>query len=105
MDWIESTSGVAHDPPSTVTIGGIAGLETTLSPGWDPSACAGTATWDLDERTKPQDRENEAMRIAAIALGDRTLLVVTHVPRAVLLTDFASKADLLIDTLDLSPTN
>lgn len=103
IDWIESSSGVPHDPPRAVTIAGIAGLETTLSPGVGSlTGCGGTAILsDLGAERTLRIGENEAMRIAAIPVGDRTLLVVTHVPHAVLLTGFASKADQLIDTLDL----
>jgi hypothetical protein len=107
MDWIESTSGVPHDPPKPVTIGGISGLETTLSPGVGSlQACAGTAyLGDLTSGRSLKIAENEATRIAAIVLGDRTILVVTDVPRAALFADFASKADQLIDTFDFAPTN
>ena len=103
MDWIDASSGVPHDPPRAVTIDGIAGLETTVSPGVGSlTGCAGTAVLsDLGAGRTLRVGENEAMRIAAIPVGDRTLLVATHVPRAVLLTGFASNADQLIDTLDV----
>ena len=106
MDWIDSSSGLPHDPPSPVTIGGIAGLETTVSPGVGSlGACGGVAV--LSNLGSGQDLrvgENEAVRLAAIPVGDKTVVIATHVPRAVLLGDFDAKADQLIQTIAFQPT-
>ena len=101
MDWIESDTGVAHDPPAPVTIGGRAGLETTLSPGIGSLAtCGGVATiTDLGGGHHLQVRENESLRLAAIVVGDRTIIIATQVPKAVQMTEFSAKADALIATM------
>jgi hypothetical protein len=102
MDWIESDSGVPHSPPSQVTIDGHPGFVTTLSPGVGSlQPCGGVAF--LSDLGTPgrslQIRENEGMRVAAIVVGDRTVVVVTDVPRAAMLGDFATTADGVIATL------
>ena len=102
MDWIESDSGVAHSPPSPATIGGHRGLETTLSPGIDSlAACAGVAF--LSDLGTPADglriRENEAMRLAVIVVGDRTLVVAVQASRAASLGDLAATADGIVTTV------
>jgi hypothetical protein len=102
MDWIDSGSGVPHSPPSPVTIAGHAGLVTTLSAGVGSLQPCGGVAYLSDLGTpgrRLQIRENEAMRVAAIVVGDRTVVVVTHVSRAVLLGDFATTADGVIGTL------
>ncbi len=105
MDWIDSSSGLPHDPPSPVTIGGIAGLETTVSPGVGSlGSCGGVAI--LSNLGSGQDLrigENEAVRLAAIPVGDTTVVIATRVPRAVLLSDFQSKADQLIQSIAFRP--
>jgi hypothetical protein len=102
MDWIENSSGLPHSPPVPVTIDGRAGLETDISPGVGSLASCGgigfLAKLGPDDQTL-QLRENEALRIAAIVVGDRTVIVATHVPRAVLLENFASAVEPLLGSL------
>jgi hypothetical protein len=102
MDWIETGSGIPHSPPAPVTIDGHAGLETDVSPGVGSlEACGGIgflATLGSDDRTV-RIAENEATRLAAVEVGDRTLVVATHVPRAVLLGSFASDVAPVIGSL------
>jgi hypothetical protein len=102
MDWIESSSGVPHSPPTPIVIGGHAGLVTDLSPGVGSLAsCGGVA--HLSDLGVPghdlQIHENEAVRLAAVTVGDRTVVVLLDVPRAVLLTDFASMTDDMIGSI------
>ena len=102
MDWIESGSGIPHSPPAPVTIDGHVGLETDVSPGVGSlDACGGIAflaKLGSDDQTL-RIHENEAMRIAAIEVGDQTINVSTHVPRAILLGTFASATEPVIGSL------
>lgn len=102
MDWVENGSGIPHSPPAPVTIDGHAGLETDVSPGVGSlESCGGIAflaKLGSDDQTM-RIGENEAMRIAAIAVGDGTIIVATHVPRAVLLDTFASATEPVIGSL------
>ena len=105
MDWIDSSSGLPHDPPSPVTIDGIAGLETTVSPGVGSLGSCGRVAIlsNLGAGRDLRIGENEAVRLAAIPVGDKTILIATHVPRAVLLSDFDAKADQLIQSIAFRP--
>jgi hypothetical protein len=102
MDWIENGSGIPHSPPAPVKIDGHAGLETDVSPGVGSlESCGGIAflaKLGSDDQAL-RIRENEAIRIAAIEVGGRTIIVATHVPRAVLLDTFASAAEPVIGSL------
>jgi len=102
MDWIENGSGIPHSPPVPVTIDGHAGLETDVSPGVGSlESCGGIAflaKLGSDDQTM-RIGENEAMRIATIVVGDRTIIVATHVPRAVLLGTFASATEPVVGSL------
>lgn len=102
MDWIENGSGIPHSPPTPVTFGGHPGLETDLSPGVGSlESCGGIAflaKLGSDDRTM-RIGENEATRLAAVEVGDRTVIIATHVPRAVLLGGFAAAAEPVIGSL------
>ena len=102
MDWIENGSGIPHSPPVPVTIDGHAGLETDVSPGVGSLASCGgiafLAKLGSDDETL-RIGENQATRLAAIVVGDRTVIVATHVPRAILLGTFASAVAPVIGSL------
>lgn len=102
MDWIDNGSGIPHSPPVPVTIDGHAGLETDVSPGVGSLASCGgiafLAKLGSDDQTL-RIREDQATRLAAIVVGDRTVIVATHVPRAVLLGTFVSAVAPVIGSL------
>jgi len=102
MDWIESESGVPHSPRSPVTIDGHAGLETVLSPGIGSLQSCGGVVHLMSLGAAGRDlqiRENEAVRLDAIVVGDRTVVVIAQAPREVLSGDLETKADRIIGTI------
>jgi hypothetical protein len=102
MDWIESTSQVPHSPPSPVTIDGHAGLETTLSPGIGSLGACGGVIVLSNLGTPGHDlriHENEAMRLIAIVVGGRNVVIVLDAPRAALLGDLEARADPIIGSI------
>jgi hypothetical protein len=102
MDWIEYGSGLPHSPPSPVTIDGHAGLQTDVSPGVGSlRSCGGIgflAKLGSDDRAL-RIGENEATRLAAIDVDGRTIIVATHVSRAVLLDGFAATAEPIVGSI------
>ncbi len=102
MDWIENGSGIPHSPPTPVTIDGHAGLETDVSPGVGSLESCGRVAFLAKLGSDDQSLrigENEATRLAAIVVGDRTIIVATHVPRAALLETFASTVEPLVGSI------
>ncbi|HEV8403281.1 MAG TPA: hypothetical protein VGQ31_09620 [Candidatus Limnocylindrales bacterium] len=102
MSWIDNGSGIPHSPPAPVTIDGRAGLQTDVSPGIGSlRSCGGIgflAKLGADDRSL-RVGENEAIRLAAIEVDGRTIVVATHVPRAVLLDAFAATADPIVRSI------